>query len=204
MPDLISPQRLRLFAPKCDASGLAPALSAACVAWSINTPRRWSHFLGQLHHESAGFTRMVENLNYSAKRLTEVWPNRFPTLASAEPYARNPEALANKTYGGRMGNTEPGDGWKYIGRGLIQLTGRANYRLYGELLGLPLEEDPNLAHWPEPAARIAAAFWSRNNLNALADKDDLTAITRKINGGTAGLADRRIQVDRAKSIFRPS
>jgi putative chitinase len=203
MPDLISPQRLRLFAPKCDASGLAPALSAACVAWNITPPRRLPHFLGQISHESSGFTRMVENLNYSAKRLTEVWPNRFPTLEAATPYARNPEALANKTYGGRMGNTEPGDGWKYIGRGLIQLTGRANYKLYGELLGLPLEEDPNLAHWPEPAARIAAAFWSRNNLNALADKDDLTAITRKINGGTAGLADRRIQVERAKSIFRP-
>jgi putative chitinase len=204
MPDLISPSRLRVFAPNCDAAKWAPALAAAASAFQINTPRRVSHWLGQLHHESAGFTRLVENLNYSAIRLTQVWPGRFPTVEAAAPYARNPEALANKTYGGRMGNTQPGDGWKHRGRGPIQITGADNYREYGELLGIDLLGNPDLAAEPETGARIAGAYWHLRNLNALADKDDLTAITRKINGGTAGLVDRRLQVDRAKSIFRPT
>jgi putative chitinase len=199
---IITPARVRVFAPKCDAEVWAPALRSACVQFRILTPKRISHLLGQLHHESAGFTRVEENLSYRASRLCQVWPGRFPTLSDAEPYARNPEALAEKCYGGRMGNANPGDGYRYRGRGLIQLTGRANYARMGELLGLDLEDNPDLAAEPVNAARIAGAFWSSRKLNEKADRDDVTGITRAINGGAVGLVDRKLQVERAKGIFR--
>jgi putative chitinase len=201
MPIITAP-RLRLFAPKCDAEVWTPALRSACVAWEITTPRRIAHFLGQLAHESRGFTRLEEGLSYSAKRLMEVWPSRFPNLPVARQYANNPEALAEKVYGGRMGNAEPGDGYRYRGRGLIQLTGRDNYAAFGELLGLDLIGSPGLASEPANAARIAGAFWGRRRLNTLADIDDVTGITVAINGAANGAVDRRLQVERAKGIFR--
>lgn len=189
-PAAITAARLQLFAPRSDYLILAPALDREAKRCEINTIARVTHFLAQLHHESAGFTRLLENLNYTAVRLTQVWPTRFPTVAAAMPYANNPEALANKTYGGRMGNTAPGDGWKYRGRGLIQLTGKDAYAKASEWTGLDLVATPEMAGVPQHAARIAADFWAEKGLNELADTGDIRAITLKINGGLNGLEER--------------
>lgn len=114
------------------ASTWLDPINAALDRWGIDTPARVAHFLAQVGVESGGLARVEENLSYSAERLMTVWPSRFKTLAAAQAYARNPEALANKVYGGRMGSTQPGDGWRYRGRGLKQLTGRNNYKEYAE------------------------------------------------------------------------
>lgn len=198
----ITAAAMKLFAPSCDAEGIAPSLQHYAERHQINTRLRVCHWMAQLHHESNGFTRLVESLNYSAKRLTEVWPARFPTLVAAKPYAHNARALANKTYGGRLGNTEPDDGWRYRGRGWIQLTGKANYETFGKLIGVDLVKSPEMAGEPDTAARLAAAYWASKGLNALADKDELATITKRINGGLNGLADRRHQLVRAKVVWK--
>lgn len=160
--------------------------------YEISTVRRQAHFLAQLLHESACLRAWEESLYYrDATRLVSVWPKRFPTPAAAAPYVRNPEALANYVYGGRMGNTAPGDGWKYRGRGLIQLTGRYNYEKYALLTGIPLAAQPELAASAAHALEIAACFWTQNRLNELADTDLIVKITRAINGGEHGLQSRR-------------
>lgn len=148
-------------------------------------------FRATIAHESARFTRLSENLNYSADRLRAVWPKRFPTLESAQDVARQPEKIANKVYAGRMGNIDPGDGWRYRGRGLIQLTGRGNYRACGVALGVDLLANPDLLLQPEYAARSAGWFWRVNGCQPLAEAGDLEAVTRKVNGGLNGMADRR-------------
>ena len=199
---MITTAQLAEFAPHADPA-FAEALSGAAERFQI-TGGRLPHWLGQCHEESQGFTRLVENLNYSASRLAVVWPARFPTVASAQPFANDPEALANKVYGGRLGNTEAGDGWRYRGRGLFQLTGRSNYRAAGEALGLPLEASPEFVALPSYAALTAAWFWDNHGLNALADADDIEGITRAINGGLNGLAERKAQVVRAKAIWGAS
>lgn len=198
---LITAAQLAAFAPKA-LPGLAEALDAAAVEFGIATPKRLAHWLGQLHHESAGLTRLEENLRYSAARLTQVWPSRFPYLDAAKPFAMNPEALANKAYGGRMGNTQPGDGFKFRGRGLMQTTGRANYAAAAAATGLDLLRDPDLLKTPSGAARSAAVFWRDHGLSALADRDDVAGITRAINGGLIGLEERKAQVARAKAIWK--
>lgn len=151
------------------------------------------NFLGQVLHESGMLERIEENLNYSAQRLMQVWPRRFPTLASAQPFARNPRALANNVYGGRMGNTQPGDGHRFRGRGLIQLTGRDNYRLMEHITGLPLLDHPDLLLEQEPALRASIAWWETNVPDALLG--DVARVTRVVNGGTIGL-DHRAQLTR--------
>lgn len=145
-------------------------------------------FLGQILHESAGLTVMAENLNYSAERLTEVWPKRFPTVASALPFARNPEALANWVYGGRMGNTEPGDGWRYRGRSPIQITGYDNYARVGDLMGQDLVGLPELLEQPRFALEATIAWWEDRIPDALLG--DPERVTRRVNGGLIGLAHR--------------
>lgn len=156
----------------------------------ITTCLRIAHWFAQFGHESRNFTRYEENLNYSAKRLCEVWPTRFPTLDSAAPYAGNPIDLANKVYGGRMGNKAPGDGWRYRGRG-PQITGRENYRLAERGTGLPLIANPDLASLPENFTHLACDYWDRQSCNRMADRDDLEGITQAVNGGRIGLAERR-------------
>jgi putative chitinase len=198
---MLSVEQLARFAPHCDAPVLAPAISTAAAEWHIDTPKRLAHWLGQLSIESRGFTRFVENLNYSAERLMAVWPHRFPDLALARRYEHRPDALANFVYAGRLGNTHADDGSMFRGRGLIQLTGRANYRRYGDLLGLDLIANPARAAEPDVAPRLAAAFWSEHGLNPLADADDVRAITRAINGGEVGLEARAEAVRLAKSIL---
>ena len=161
---------------------------------------RLQYFLAQLGHESNGLTSREENLNYSASRLMEIFPSRFPTLDVATPYERNPEKLANFVYGGRMGNVNPGDGYRYRGRGYIQLTGRETYREVGRIGGLDLENNPDAAAKPENAIKIACAFWTWKNINPACDVADFTAVTKKINGGTNGLNDRLQWLSKVKTV----
>jgi putative chitinase len=201
----ITEAALKEFASNCDGAAIAPALDAACAKQQINTSRRLTHFLGHLYHESRGFTRVTENLDYRAERLMEVWPKRFPTLQRAAAYAHNPPALANLVYGGRYGNTDSEDGWRYRGRGFIQLTFKANYADAAGWSGLDLVAHPELAAEYAGAAVIAAAFWVHKGLNAVAEgTDEDVAIeeeTRRINGGTLGLPERIAAIRRAARIW---
>jgi putative chitinase len=163
--------------------------------YEINTPKRQAYFIGQCMHESGGFKQLKENLNYSAKGLMATWPSRFPDMDIAEKFERNPEKIANKVYAGRMGNTEDGDGAKYIGRGLIQLTGKENYANCGNAIGVDLVANPDLLSTPKYAALSAGWFWNRKGLNAFADADDIDTITKRINGGLIGLNDRKAKVE---------
>lgn len=165
------------------------------------TVNRISYFCAQLGHESGGLSRLEENLNYSAAQMQKVWPSRFPTKADAQKFVGKPRELANYVYGGRLGNTDPNDGWLYRGRGYIQLTGKENYRKFGQLLDLPLERNPDLATDPVVAMRIAVEYWKKIGGNRYADRDDFTGLTRAINGGTVGMADRRDWLKKAYRVF---
>ncbi|WP_110947430.1 glycoside hydrolase family 19 protein, partial [Pseudomonas bohemica] len=156
------------------AGVFVPALNTAMGKYQIVTPARIAAFIAQVGHESAQLTVLVENLNYSADALRKTWPSRFSESLAAE-YARKPEQIANITYASRMGNGAPasGDGWKYRGRGLIQITGKDNYRKCGDALALDLINSPELLEQPQHAAMSAAWFWSVNGLNSLADTGDL-------------------------------
>lgn len=178
-------------------------LMLAADRFEIDTELRVAAFLAQLSHESGRFTRVVENLSYSAERLAKVWPSRFADMtgqptATAKRIARRPEDIANVTYAGRMGNGSAGsgDGWKYRGRGLIQITGREMYRLCGEGLELDLLEKPETLEAPLYAALSAGWYWHHKRLNQLADKGDIRGMTRIINGGLHGLTDRQAIFDR--------
>jgi putative chitinase len=163
--------------------------------FQINTPLRLAHFLAQCGHESGGFRATQENLNYSAKGLNGIFKKYFPTEAAAAAYARNPQKIANKVYANRMdnGSEASGDGYKFRGRGYIQLTGRANYTLFGKAIGEDIATNPDVVSG-KYALLSAAWFWSKNGLNKLADGGAtdavVTSITKRVNGGTIGLADR--------------
>jgi len=161
--------------------------------FEINTPKRMAMFVAQCAHESGNFSTTHENLNYSAKGLTGTFKKYFPTEESAVPYARKPEKIANKVYGSRMGNGNEasGEGFKYCGRGLIQLTGKDNYTACGKALGMDLLSDPEQGEENPVAVLSAGWFWNTRRLNDWADKGDVTTVTKKINGGTIGLADRK-------------
>jgi putative chitinase len=178
-------------------------LNTTFERFDINTPERQAAFIGQCGHESAGFTILRENLNYSAAGLQKTWPTRFPTLEDAEPYARQPEKIANKVYAGRNGNGDEasGDGWRYRGRGCIQLTGKANYSAAGDALNVDLLADPDSVATSQYAALTAGWFWSIHDLNPLADARDDLAITKKINGGTNGLDDRIARTQKALDVL---
>lgn len=169
------------------------AISTICPDYGIDTPKRLAAFIAQCAHESANFTALRENLNYRAETLMKTWPNRFPSLTEANKYARNPQKIANKVYANRMGNgpEESGDGWRYLGRGLIQLTGRENYSWFGASVGIdnPDELIEYLGTF-EGAVQSACWFWETNELNQWADKGDMKTLTLRINGGDKGLADR--------------
>jgi putative chitinase len=169
--------------------------------YQINTPKRQACFIGQCMHESGGFKFLRENLNYSAKALMATWPSRFPDMDMAEKYERQPEKIANKVYSGRMGNTEDGDGAKFIGRGLIQLTGKDNYKAFGEAIGEDLVANPQLVEQPRYAALSAGWFWNKRGLNALADDMDITTLTVRINGGKIGIDDRIAKINKALDIL---
>lgn len=208
---LLTEDQLSRILPGCpDVGAWSDALNAALERFEINTRERMAAFLAQVAHESDQFRVMVENLNYSAKRLMAVWPKRFPTLEKAQGYERNPERLANYVYAKRLGNGDEasGDGWRFRGRGIIQITGRGNYRAGGLALDLPLESQPELLEQPEAAALAAAHFWRSRGLNELADDrnddnddEDFVTITQLINGGTEGLSKRRAYWETAKTVL---
>lgn len=185
-----------------DAKWLEP-LNQTFKKYEINTPLRQAAFIGQCGHESNSFKTLEENLNYSAKGLMATWPSRFHEIDNAEKFERNPEMIANKVYGGRadLGNTEDGDGWKFHGRGLIQLTGRTNYTVCGLALGKPFAEHPELVLEPENAALSAGWFFNKRNLNSLADNEDWETMTKRINGGTNGIKDRIERIHKAIDIL---
>jgi len=179
-----------------DDKWLAP-LEAVFAKYNMNTPERQAAFIGQCMHESGNFKTLQENLNYSADRMHIVWPSRFPTLDSAKPYDRNPEKIANKVYSNRMGNGNEasGEGYKYRGRGLIQLTGKDNYVNAAKALDADLVNNPELVSEPKYAALTAGWFWNKRNLNAEADAKDYTGMTRKINGGVLGINERIARIN---------
>jgi putative chitinase len=185
-----------------DQKWLGP-LNDTFEKYQINTPARQAAFIGQCQHESSNFKVLQENLNYSAKGLMVTWPSRFPTMEEALKYERNPEKIANKVYGGRadLGNTEDGDGWRFSGKGVIQLTGRSNVTVCGDALGQPFAEHPEFLLEPKWACMSAGWFWNKKGLNALADNEDWTTITKRINGGTIGLQDRIEKIHKAMDIL---
>jgi len=172
---------------------------SAMTERQITTRPRIAAFLGQVGHESGSLSRTTENLNYSLQRLREVWPSRFPDAKAAAHYAHAPERLANLVYANRMGNGpyESGDGWRYRGRGPLQITGADNYRRAGIALNLPLRDCPELLELPQHGARAAAWFWEDRGCNALADTSSAVEITKRINGRTHGMADRQERTARA-------
>jgi putative chitinase len=168
------------------------ALSQCLPDYDINTPRRVAAFIAQCAHESGGFVFLQENLNYKAESLMRVWPKYFKDLATAQRYAHNPERIANRAYANRMGNGDEasGDGWRFCGRGLIQLTGKDNYQAFADSIETELEDIPHYLATFEGAVQSACWFWESNNLNKWADMGDITTLTKKINGGTLGLDER--------------
>jgi putative chitinase len=176
-------------------------LEETFAKYEINTPKRQACFIGQCMHESGGFKHLTENLNYSAKALVATWPSRFPNLEYAMEYERKPERIANKVYSGRMGNTEEGDGAKYIGRGLIQLTGKENYANCGHSLDVDFVGNPDWLATPKYAALSAGWYWNKRNLNTLADSMQIEEMTKKINGGNIGLDDRKAKINKVLDIL---
>lgn len=185
-----------------DAAKYLDVLNAVMEAYEINTHERIAGFLSQIGVESGRLSTVEENLNYRVEALLSIFSRTRITEADAKKFGRTPtqaanqQEIANRIYGGsfgerELGNTKPGDGWKFRGRGLKQITGRANYRACGEALGLDLEDDPDLLLTPDNAARSAGWFWSAKGLNALADTGDVVAMTKRINGGTNGLENRK-------------
>ena len=170
-------------------------LNETFAKYDINTPKRQACFIGQCMHESGGFKILQENLNYSAAALMRTWPSRFPDMDTAEKYEHNPQKIASKVYAGRMGNTTPEEAGKYIGRGLIQLTGKENYANCGLGLGVDLLGNPYWLGTPKYAALSAGWFFNKKSLNMLADSMDIETMTKRINGGTIGLNDRRAKIN---------
>ncbi len=179
------------------------ALNEILPEYEINTPQRVAAFLAQCAHESGGFIFLKENLNYKAASLRRVFPKYFPDDATANAYAMQPEKIANRVYANRMGNgpEESGDGWKYCGRGLIQLTGKTNYTFFAASLDIPVEEASEYLQTFEGAVQSACFFWEQNKLNQWADAGDILTLTKRINGGTIGLEDRQKHYQHALHIF---
>jgi len=169
-----------------------PWLNMTMLKYDINTLVRQAMFLSQIAHESGNFRHVSENLNYSVNALRSVFGKYFPNDDLAAEYARKPEKIANRVYANRMGNAEEssGDGWKYRGRGLIQLTGKNNYTTFSLSADNNALLEPELVSEPELAVQSAGWFWSTNNLNRLADTGDVRVVTKRINGGYNGLTDR--------------
>ena len=179
------------------------AISSILPEYEINTPQRVAAFLAQCAHESGGFVFLKENLNYKAASLRKVFPKYFPDDATAAAYANKPERIANRVYANRMGNgpEDSGDGWRYCGRGLIQLTGKDNYTFFAASIDVPVEEASEYLQTFEGAVQSACFFWEQNNLNKWADAGDILTLTKRINGGTIGLEDRIKHYEHALHIF---
>jgi putative chitinase len=172
-------------------------------SFEINTNKRIAAFIAQCAHESLDFIALRENLNYRWESLRRVFPKYFPTDELAKQYERKPEMIANRVYANRMGNgpESSGDGWKYAGKGLIQLTGKNNYTMFAKSVGMSLEEVPNYLITFEGAIKSACWFWQTNKLNRFVDADNIDGLSRAINGGTHGLEDRRKRYNNALSVL---
>jgi putative chitinase len=168
------------------------ALSQLLPDYEINTAKRIAAFVAQCAHESGNFVFLTENLNYKAESLLKVFPKYFKDMATAKAYEKKPEKIANKIYADRMGNGNEasGDGWRYRGRGLIQLTGKTNYTWFAASLEISPEEAAEYTQTFEGAAQSACWFWETNKINQFADSGDIVTMTKRINGGTIGLDDR--------------
>lgn len=171
--------------------------------YEINTPQRIAHFVAQCAHESGNFVFLQENLNYRAVSLRKTFPKYFPTDQLAQQYANKPEMIANRVYANRMGNSDEasGDGWRYRGRGLIQLTGRDNYTFFAASLSIDIMDCVQYMATFEGAAQSACFFWEQNRLNRFADANDVRGLTRAINGGYIGLEDRIKHTEHALHVL---
>ena len=180
------------------------ALSQLLPDYEINTPERIAAFIAQCSHESGGFVALKENLNYRAVTLRKIFPKYFPTDDLANAFAGKPEMIANRVYASRMGNGDEasGDGFRYCGRGLIQLTGKSNYQSFADSLEMNVEDVPDYLSTFEGAAQSACWFWESNNLNRFADSGDIKGLTKAINGGYIGLEDRIQHYDHAMQILQ--
>ena len=172
-------------------------LNETFAKYDISTPKRQACFIGQCMHESGGFKILQENLNYSATALMRTWPSRFPDLETADKYAHNPQMIASKVYLGRMGNETPEDAAVYIGRGLIQLTGKENYANCGVGIGVDLLGHPDWLATPKYAALSAGWFFNKKSINQLSDVMDIETMTKRINGGLIGIEDRKAKINMA-------
>ena len=189
---ILSLQQLKQMVKNPHIDHWHEALDQLLDDYDINTPLRVAHFVAQCAHESGNFVFIKENLNYRAESLTKTWPRLFPTMEIARQYEKQPERIANRAYGNRMGNGDEasGDGWRYCGRGLIQLTGKDNYTFFAGSLGISVEDAADYLATFEGAAQSACWYWEQNNLNRFADANDAKGLTRAINGGYLGLEDR--------------
>lgn len=179
------------------------ALNDTCQEFAIDSPFRIAGFLSNTAHESGGFKFVRENLNYSAASLMRVWPSQFPTVEIAQRYAMQPEKIANRAYANRMGNRDEasGDGSKFLGRGLIQLTGKNNYVAYSLACNNEALQKPEIVELPKYAAESAGWFWDVNRLNTLADAQDVSGMCRRVNGGYNGLDDRQMKYSQIMAYF---
>ena len=200
---LITPALLRTVTTPELADRWAESLNETCERFAIDSPFRIAGFLSNVAHESAGFKFVRENLNYSAASLMRVWPSRFPNLEVAQRYAMQPEKIANRAYADRMGNGDEasGDGAKFLGRGLIQLTGKNNYVAYSLACDNEALQHPEIVEQPKYAAESAGWFWNVNRLNTLADAQDIGGMCKRINGGYNGLDDRQMKYARLMDYF---
>jgi putative chitinase len=178
-------------------------LNTTFQRFDIANPLRQAAFIAQCGHECGNFKMLEENLNYRAETLMKLWPKRFPTLEFANQYAKNPKKIANMVYSNRMGNRDEasGDGYRFRGRGCIQLTGHANYYHAGQALGEDFVMQPELVATPMYAALSAGFFWNTHKLNILADNQDIKMMTKRINGGFIGLADREKHYQQALAVL---
>lgn len=197
-----TPAKLAQICPKIPQSRINGILTAMDF-FAINTPLREAAFIAQCAHESRDFSVTEENLHYSAERLIQVFPKYFRSLEQATFYAQNPRAIANLVYANRMGNGNEtsGDGFRFRGRGYLQLTGHDNYMKFSAASALDAMNNPDLVADPDGAALSAGWFWAKNGINTLADKGDFEGVTRKINGGIVGLEARLKYYDKAKAVL---
>lgn len=169
--------------------------------FDLETSLRLAHALARWAVETRGFRQMEEDLFYSAKRLTEVWPKRYPNIAAATPYAKNPKALANHTYGGRLGNDRVNDGWLYRGRGPTMLTGEDNYIIAHGMTGIDVVARPDLVAEPYTGLLVACSYWQRKKISSAADRDDTAAVCQLVQGADEGLALQRTYLARLKKVL---
>ena len=200
---ILSLQQLKQMVKNPHIDHWHEALDQLLDDYEINTPLRVAHFVAQCAHESGNFVFIKENLNYKAASLQKIFSKYFPTAELAAQYANRPEQIANRIYANRMGNgpETSGDGYKYCGRGLIQLTGRDNYTFFAGSLNIPVEEASDYLATFEGATQSACWFWEQNNLNRFADANDVKGLTRAINGGYIGLEDRISHTEHALHVL---